>query len=452
MSCRAKVCGRLAKVLCVPAFLLLAAAHLSWATTYYVSCSGNDNNNCTSISTPWATLSKASSASYAAGDQVLLQDRCVWTTGTFQPASSGVSGNPIVFSNYGSGSLPRIIASNAPAIYLLNVSYWTIQNVDLSQVGQTPQGLDSGNQHGKDNDQHADTYMWGVLEVRALQVNNASCTSTCTVNNITLQNLIVHDGQWIGIFAEAGYYNSRDNGTGYINNLTINQVEVRGNQAAGIQAEGTFLGQTSFTLTNVNVLNSYVYDNAGDGIVISQTSGGLSQGNHTYHNGIVRNARVGNWIWNAQNFTIQLNESDHNMTPLSDLQDTHARDGGGYDLDLGSINSTVQCNWSHHNHGEGVLLLTYPVGFGYKCCTTTNATVRYNVFERDGEKQAGAITILGGGVIGWIYNNTVYNVAVGRTAPVCSMEPAALSRVASTPSLGAQTSTFTTTISSPTGP
>ena len=32
---------------------------------------------------------------------------------------------------------------------------------------------------------------WAVLEVRALQVNNSSCTTTCTVNNITLRNLIV---------------------------------------------------------------------------------------------------------------------------------------------------------------------------------------------------------------------------------------------------------------------
>src|SRR5260370_22471640 len=375
MSFRTKPHGQLAKILCVPVFLLLVGVHPAWATAYDVSCSGNDNNTGTSTSRAWATLSRASSGNYAPGDQVLLQDGCVWTAGTFQPTHSGASGSPIVLSNYGTGALPRIIASNAPAIYLLNVSYWTIQNVDLSQIGQTPQGLDSGNQHGKDNDQHADTYMWAVLEVRALQVNNSSCTTTCTVNNVTLQNLIVHDGQWIGIFAEAGYYNSGDNGTGYINNLTINPAEVRGNQAAGIQVEGTFLGQTNFRVGSINVLNISVYVNPRDGIVVSQANGGLSQGNHTYHKGICRNARFANWVWNRQNSTIQFNESDHNMTPLSDLQDTHARDGGGYDLDLGSINSTLQYNWSHDNYGEGVLLLTWPVGFGYKCCTTTNATV-----------------------------------------------------------------------------
>jgi hypothetical protein len=382
---------------------------LCFSTAYYVSCTGNDSNNGTSTSTPWATLSKASSQAYQPGDQVLLQDGCVWI-GTFQPTTSGTSGNPITFSNYGSGALPRIVGSNAAAIYLLNVSYWTIQNVDLSQRGQTPQALDSGNQHGKDNDQHADTYMWAVLEIRGYS-SSSGCTTACTVTNITVQNTVIHDGQWIGLFAEGGYYNQGDNGFGYVKNLVIQNNEVRGNQAAGIQTEATFIGQTNFNDSNMQFLNNYVHDNAGDGIVFSQTNGGLSQGNRTSYNGRVRNARVGNWTWNAQNVNIQFNESDHNMTPLSDLGDTHARDGGGFDMDLGTIDSYVQYNYSHDNYGEGTLILTWPVGYGYSCCTSQNLTVRYNVYERDAQKQAGAITNFGGVVPGYIYGNTCYNVA-----------------------------------------
>src|SRR5439155_17335481 len=78
--------------------LLTSAA---WSTTYHVSCTGNDANNGTSTSTPWATLTRASSQPYAPGDQLQLQDGCVWV-GTFQPTASGSSGNPITFSNYGS--------------------------------------------------------------------------------------------------------------------------------------------------------------------------------------------------------------------------------------------------------------------------------------------------------------------------------------------------------------
>lgn len=396
------------RVLALCSVLALMPA-LAAATTYYVSCAGSDSNNGTSSSTPWATLSKASSQAYQPGDQLLLLDGCIWI-GTLQPTTSGASGNPITLSNYGTGALPRIVGSNAAAIYLLNVSYWTIENVDLSQKGQTPQALDSGNQQGKDADQHADTYVWAVLEIRAYS-SSSTCTTACTVNNITVQNTIIHDGQWNGLFAEGGYYNQKDNGTGYVNNLVIQDNEVRGNQAAGIQTEATFNGQTSFNDSNMQFLNNYVHDNAGDGIVFSQTNGALSQGNLTSYNGHVRNARVGNWTWNAQNVNIQFNESGYNMTPLSDLGDTHARDGGGFDLDLGTIDSYVQYNYSHDNYGEGTLILTWPVGFGFSCCTTENVTVRYNVYERDAQKQAGAITDFGGVIPGYIYGNTCYNVA-----------------------------------------
>src|SRR5215472_4570192 len=78
---------------------LTVVPHAANATTYYVSCSGNDANNGTSTTTPWATLTKANSQAYSAGDQVQLLDGCVWV-GTFQPTTSGVSGNPIIFSNY----------------------------------------------------------------------------------------------------------------------------------------------------------------------------------------------------------------------------------------------------------------------------------------------------------------------------------------------------------------
>ena len=389
--------------------VLVIAPSLCFSTSYYVSCTGSDSNNGTSSSTPWATLAKASAQPYAPGDQVLLLDGCVWV-GTFQPTTSGISGNPITLSNYGSGALPRVIGNNAAAVYLLNVSYWTIQNVDLSQKGQTPQALDSGNQHGKDADQHADTYMWAVLEIRGYSATS-TCTTSCTVNNVTVQNTVIHDGQWIGLFAEGGYYNQKDGGYGYVNNLIIQNNEVRGNQAAGVQTEATFIGQTNFNDSNVQFLNNYVHDNAGDGIVFSQTTSGLSQGNRTSYNGHIRNARVGNWTWNAQNVNIQFNESDHNMTPLSDLGDTHARDGGGFDMDLGTIDSYVQYNYSHDNYGEGTLILTWPVGYGYSCCTSQNVTVRYNVYERDAQKQAGAITDFGGVVPGYIYGNTCYNVA-----------------------------------------
>ena len=55
---------------------------------YYVSSAGDDANDAGAVDKPWATLSKASNQAYLPGDQVLLQDGCVWI-GTFQRTTSG---------------------------------------------------------------------------------------------------------------------------------------------------------------------------------------------------------------------------------------------------------------------------------------------------------------------------------------------------------------------------
>jgi hypothetical protein len=102
---------------------------------------------------------------------------------------------------------------------------------------------------------------------------------------------------------------------------------------------------------------------------------------------------------------MQFNESHHNMTPV---MDRHARDGGGFDCDLGSEDCLMQYNWSHDNQGEGFLLLSYPIGFGYDRGDSHNLEMRYNLSERDGKKLAGGITIFGGVAPAVIYNNTIY--------------------------------------------
>jgi catechol 2,3-dioxygenase-like lactoylglutathione lyase family enzyme len=51
---------------------------------------------------------------------------------------------------------------------------------------------------------------------------------------------------------------------------------------------------------------------------------------------------------------MQFNESHHNMTPENG---SGARDGGGFDCDLGSEDCLITYNWSHDNQGEGFLLV-----------------------------------------------------------------------------------------------
>lgn len=81
---------------------------LGSGTTYYVSNSGNDSNNGTSTSTPWATIAKVNSFNFSPGDNVLFQRGGHWETTTLRIDNSGTSTNRITFADYGSGDLPTI--------------------------------------------------------------------------------------------------------------------------------------------------------------------------------------------------------------------------------------------------------------------------------------------------------------------------------------------------------
>jgi hypothetical protein len=224
------------------------------------------------------------------------------------------------------------------------------------------------------------------------------------VRGIVLEDLIVHDGSWNGIYASGGYYQLRTARYGFVDNLIIHRVESFGNHKAGVDITCTYYKTPIYATSNIWVLDSHLHDNGGDGVVVGPVRNGLLDGNVCAYNGRIRNARIGCWTWDSLNTTIQFNESHHNMTPLNNSK---ARDGGGFDLDLGTENGMIQYNWSHDNEGEGILLDSWPVGYGYTRGETHNAQVRYNISERDGKKLSGGITVFGG-VSGAIYNNTIY--------------------------------------------
>lgn len=96
--------------------ILIIFSSIANATDYYVSSSGNDANNGTSISTPWKTLNKVQSVcnnrTIVAGDRILFKKGDMFT-GTLlvsniwgYTANSGTATSPITFSTYGTGNKP----------------------------------------------------------------------------------------------------------------------------------------------------------------------------------------------------------------------------------------------------------------------------------------------------------------------------------------------------------
>lgn len=86
-------------------FFLILIIHfstLSYATTYYVSNTGNDSNSGLTIDLSWKTLNKVNAATFASGDQILFK-RGDTFLGSLTVQRSGIS-----YGAYGTGNNPII--------------------------------------------------------------------------------------------------------------------------------------------------------------------------------------------------------------------------------------------------------------------------------------------------------------------------------------------------------
>jgi hypothetical protein len=121
----------------LPFLLILSIIFIStsaFATTYYVDATnGLDNNAGTSENSAWKTIAKINASKFNPGDQILFKSGETWRGTVLTVPSSGASGNPITFSNYGSGAQPIISGS------VLLSSGWTVHSGNIYQVVLTTQ-------------------------------------------------------------------------------------------------------------------------------------------------------------------------------------------------------------------------------------------------------------------------------------------------------------------------
>ena len=101
----------------VLSILIVQCSILSFATTYYVSNSGNDSNSGLTTILAWKTLANVNALTFNAGDQILFQKGDTFY-GTITVKNSGSAGNPITFGAYGTGANPIITG-------FTNVTAWT---------------------------------------------------------------------------------------------------------------------------------------------------------------------------------------------------------------------------------------------------------------------------------------------------------------------------------------
>ncbi|MBN2002773.1 MAG: right-handed parallel beta-helix repeat-containing protein [Anaerolineae bacterium] len=107
------------------------------AQTYYVSTSGNDNNNGLSEATPFATIGKVNSLNLSPGDKVLFKCGDVWRTDPLILTHSGSAAAPITYGTYPDGCANKPVLSGAQPI-----TGWSAAGANL-YVATVPAGSET---------------------------------------------------------------------------------------------------------------------------------------------------------------------------------------------------------------------------------------------------------------------------------------------------------------------
>lgn len=367
------------------------------ATTFYVSPTGNDANAGTSTAAPWQTIAKVNSRNYSPGDAIYFQGGGSFPGKLqFNSASQGTPALHLVVGSYGTGRA-TILAGTGAGIYAENVGGLDIRDLNIS----SPDRL-----------LNTESGIW---------IRN-TLNGNVKLNYLRILRVDVWGFGKHGIFVEG---KPSDNSKSGFTDVTIMSAVAHDNTYTGIYVEGTWDTVTAlYAHSNVYIGSSTAYNNpgqpgyyihSGDGILLTDTDGGMIEKCIAYNNGYLSNSHdggpVGIWTAGANNVTIQFSESHHNSTSAVIPEGTF-RDGGGFDLDGGTTNSTMQYNYSHDNGGPGYLVYTYdgsPHTFG-------NNVVRYNISQNDcvqapsnadGAITAGVESVPMQGPTD-IYNNTVY--------------------------------------------
>src|SRR5688500_1392522 len=337
--------------------------------TYYVSPYGSDSKSGTSSTSPWRTIDRVNKQTLKAGDKVLFQGGKSFSGGLYVPSGEGGnSTTPVTFSTYGSG---RAIINSG---YKPGVDVAQTAGVHISNLNFNGAGMSSNKTPGIYF--HVD---WSNRKLYNVHIKNVEVKNYgqegirfkingpggSSISNVKIEDTSSHHNLWGGIEATSMRHNVNKN-------WTIQRVKAYDNPGS-----------------------SYASKVTGSGIYIADVEGGVIQHCLAYNNGVNGAAPVGIWVAGSNRITIQYNESYNNKTRTG-------TDGGGIDLDWDTHNSTVQYNYTHGNHGPGILL-----------CPATNSgtynTIRYNVSENDGRKNGvGGIQLYGNVQYAKIYNNVVY--------------------------------------------
>ncbi|GGZ87405.1 T9SS type A sorting domain-containing protein [Algibacter mikhailovii] len=400
--------------------------------TYYVSNDGNDANDGISESTPWKTLTKASSVTQSGGllqpGGKLLFNKGDTFIGQLIIGCSGTEENPIEIGSYGTGDKPILtgVGANmgnnndgdaAEVIKMTNTSHILMN--DLHITNDRKVGLGWNGSGNKSYGIYLTANKWGGRS-KGLTFRNLEFVNIYGVDMINWEGVVDTENYK----AQAFFFDSQENHDGstepgatevgiddvliencYFKNLGGSGITIR--HLGGYDSNGP-----SERNQNYIIRNNHFEDMGGDGVVFASVYNGLVE-NNEYHDiglGDKNNASdrlfgrgEGCWIWDSWNIIVQYNKQYRNKG----FGDTY---GAGGHVDFFCKDVIFQYNYSEDTDGGFVEILG----------DCDNTTFRHNVSVNDGHRTAHHnYTIWLSGYVGtgktpvpsrnnYVYNNTVY--------------------------------------------
>ena len=352
---------------------------------YYVSLLGDDSYSGLSETQPWRSIERVNATQLLPGDSVWFQANqtfvgniCLADVKQYYERTSRV----VTIGSYGEGRA-TIDAGSGAGFAAQNRGGIHVQ--DLNFIGAGASTNTSS----------------GILFINTLPENTKFA-------NIRIHRVSVSGFKDAGICFRA---EPTDGSWSGFCDVRITHTTSHDNGDAGISCTGTWNPeQRGYAHANFYVGNCSAYRNAGipgkgshsgNGIVLAQVDGATIAYCCAYENGRLNDYEgggpVGIWAWDANRVVIQFNASHHNRTGSS-------KDGGGFDLDGGVTNSTVQYNYSHDNDGAGYLLAQFGGARPFY-----GNVLRYNLSVNDGRKNSyGGIHLWSTGANGGITDTTFY--------------------------------------------